>query len=45
MNVESLEDMTAGIQIELTVLDQRVENHEAGGGGANVTGMLCSLIS
>ena len=36
MNVDSLEDTTAGLQIEVTVLDQRVKNLEAGGGGANV---------
>ena len=42
--MESLGDTTAGLQIEVTILDQRIENLEAGGGGTNVTGMLCSLI-
>ena len=42
--MESLEDTTAGLEIEVTFLDQRVENLEAGSSGANVTGILCSLL-
>ena len=41
VNVESLDDTTARLQIQVTALDQRVGDLEAGGGGgSNVTGIL-----